>query len=83
MKTAFWKFLFLLLAGLLGAVAIPFGGMLLGVTGGMVTYADSSEQSVKNLAPVLAVTPDLDEIRLPKGCESVLLDKNYHDIEYT
>lgn len=83
MKTAFWKFLFLLLAGLLGAVAIPFGGMLLGVTGGMVTYADSSEQSVKNLTPVLAVTPDLDEIQLPQGCESVLLDKNYHVVEST
>lgn len=83
LRTAFWKFLFMLLLGLLAGVVVPFGAMMLSVTGGIATYADYSEQSVKSIAPILAVTPDLEDIRLPQGCEAVVLDKNYRVIKST
>ena len=43
LKTAFWRFLFMLLGGLLGAVAIPFLLMTVSTTFGLTTYGDYSE----------------------------------------
>ena len=40
LRTAFWKFLFMLLLGLLAGVVVPFGAMMLSVTGGIATYAN-------------------------------------------
>lgn len=81
LKAAFWRFLCFLLAGLAGAAAIPFGLILAGTTFGFVTYADSSERSVKKLAPVLAATPDLADIQIPMGCKYLILDKKYQMLE--
>ena len=67
----------MLLIGLIGAVAIPFSLILAGTSTGLITYADYSERSAKNLAPVIAATPDLTDVQLPMGCKYLVLDKNY------
>ena len=40
LKASFWKFLCMLLIGLIGAVAIPFSLILAGTSTGLITYAD-------------------------------------------
>lgn len=40
LKASFWKFLCMLLVGLLGAVAVPFGLILAGTNMGFITYAN-------------------------------------------
>ena len=52
LKTAFWRFLFMLLGGLLGAVAIPFLFMTISTTLGLTTYGDYSEIRANELAPI-------------------------------
>ncbi|MCR2023630.1 HAMP domain-containing histidine kinase, partial [Blautia pseudococcoides] len=69
--------------GLIGAVAIPFSLILAGTSTGLITYADYSERSAKNLAPVIAATPDLTDVQLPMGCKYLVLDKNYQVTETT
>lgn len=83
LKTAFWRFLFMLLSGLLGAVAIPFLLMTVSTTLGLTTYGDYSEIRANELAPILAATPDLSDVQIPMGIEYALLDKNYQLIETT
>lgn len=83
LKAAFWKFLFMLIAGLLGAVIIPLSILILGVTFGYATYADYSERSTQNIAPIIAATPDLTEVQMPAGSKFLRLDKNYQLIETT
>ena len=81
LKTAFWRFLFMLLGGLLGAVAIPFLLMTVSTSLGLTTYGDYSEIRAKELVPILAATPDLSDVQIPMGIEYALLDKNYQLIE--
>lgn len=81
LKASFWKFLCMLLTGLVGSVAIPFSLIFVGTSAGFITYADYSEHSTKNLVPVIAATPDLADVRLPMGCRYLVLDKNYQMIE--
>ena len=38
LKASFWKFLCMLLIGLIGAVAIPFSLILAGTSTGLITY---------------------------------------------
>lgn len=83
LKTAFWRFLFMLLGGLLGAVAIPFLLMTVSTTLGLTTYGDYSEIRANELAPIIAATPDLSDVQIPMGIEYALLDKNYQLIETT
>lgn len=83
LRMAFWKFLMLLIAGLLCAVIIPFGLFLLCINVGIVTFADYSERSVKNIAPIVAAAPDLSEVQLPAGCRYLRMDKSYQLIETT
>ena len=83
LKIAFWRFLFMLLGGLLGAVAIPFLLMTVSTTLGLTTYGDYSEIRANELAPILAATPDLSDVQIPMGIEYALLDKNYQLIETT
>lgn len=83
LKASFWKFLCMLLIGLIGAVAIPFSLILAGTSTGLITYADYSERCTKDLAPVIAATPDLADVQLPMGCEYLVLDKNYQVTETT
>ena len=83
LKTAFWRFLFMLLGGLLGAVAIPFLLMTVSTTFGLTTYGDYSEIRANELVPILAATPDLSDVQIPMGIEYALLDKNYQFIKNT
>ena len=83
LKASFWKFLCMLLIGLIGAVAIPFSLISAGTSTGLITYADYSERCTKDLAPVIAATPDLADVQLPMGCEYLVLDKNYQVTETT
>ena len=83
LKASFWKFLCMLLIGLIGAVAIPFSLILAGTSTGLITYADYSERCTKDLAPVIAATPDLSDVQLPMGCKYLVLDKNYQVTETT
>ena len=83
LKASFWKFLCMLLIGLIGAVAIPFSLILAGTSTGLITYTDYSERCTKDLAPVIAATPDLADVQLPMGCEYLVLDKNYQVTETT
>ena len=81
LKASFWKFLCMLLVGLLGAAAVPFGLILAGTNMGFITYANYMESSVKNLAPVIAATPDLADVQIPMGCRYLVLDKNYRVVK--
>ena len=83
LKTAFWRFLFMLLCGLLGAVAVPFLFVTVSTTLGVTTYGNYSEIRANELAPILAATPDLSDVQIPMGIEYALLDKNYQLIETT
>ena len=49
----------------------------------LITYANYSERITKNLAPVIAATPDLADVQLPMGCKYLVLDKNYQVTETT
>ena len=71
----------MLLIGLTGSAAVPLSLILAGTSTGFITYADSSERSVKNLAPIIAATPDLTDVLLPMGCRYLILDKNYQLME--
>ncbi|MCI9079018.1 MAG: HAMP domain-containing histidine kinase [Lachnospiraceae bacterium] len=81
LKLSFWKFLCMLLTGLIVSAAIPFSLIFVGTSIGFITYADYSERSAKNLVPVIAATPDLTDVQLPMGCRYLILDKNYQVVE--
>ena len=83
LKIAFWRFLFMQLVGLFGAVAIPFLLVTVSTTLGLTTYGDYSEIRANELAPILAATPDLSDVQIPMGIEYALLDKNYQFIKNT
>lgn len=83
LKASFWRFLLMLIAGLMGAFIVPFTIMLLAVSFGYATYADYSAQSVEYIAPIIAATPDLSEVELPAGIKFLRLDKNYTVLETT
>ena len=83
LKTAFWRFLFMLLGGLFGAVAVPFLLVTVSTTLGLTTYGDYSEIRANELVPILAATPDLSDVQIPMRIEYALLDKNYQLIETT
>ena len=57
LRTAFWRFLFILLAGLLGSVIIPFAALTLAVASGVATYADYSEEGVNFPVSMEAIKP--------------------------
>ena len=81
LKASFWKFLCMLLIGLIGSAVIPFGLIIAGSSMGLITYADYSERSTKNLVPVIAATPDLTDVQLPMGCKYLVLDNSYQVVE--
>lgn len=81
LQMLFLKFLCMLLVGLLIGVVIPFSLVFIGASTGVITYADYSERSAKNLAPIIAATPDIADVQLPMGCKYLVLDKNYKVLE--
>ena len=60
-----------------------FSLILAGTSTGHITYANYSERYTKDLAPVIAATPDLADVQLPMGCKYLVLDKNYQVTETT
>lgn len=83
LRAAFGRFILMLLSGLSGAAAIPFLVMVFSTTFGFTTYGNYSEIKANELAPIIAATPDLSDIRIPVGIEYALLDKNYQLLETT
>lgn len=83
LRKAFWKFLVMLILGLVGAVVLPFSIMIFAIELGYATYANYSERSAENIAPILAVTPDLSEVELPAGIKFLRMDKEYKILETT
>lgn len=81
LKFSFWKFLCMLLIGLIASAAIPFSLIAVGASTGFIAYADYSERSTKDLVPIIAATPNLTDVQLPMGCKYLVLDKNYQMIE--
>lgn len=85
LKTAFIKYLVMLVGGLGLSVVIPFIMLWLCVNFGVINYANRNEQIVKAVAPVLASMPDLTTMTetIPDGCDYLLLDKSYNILETT
>ena len=85
LKTAFIKYLVMLVGGLGLSVVIPFIILWLCVNFGVINYANRNEQIVKAVAPVLASMPDLTTMTetIPDGCDYLLLDKSYNILETT
>ena len=81
LKTVFWRFLLMLLGGLLGAATVPFLLITISTTLGLTTYGDYSEIRANELAPILSATPDVSNVQIPMGIEYALLDKNYQLLE--
>ncbi len=77
LRNTFWRFLFMLLCGLLIATIIPFAIMTFASTLGLATYANNSEIKANSLAPIIAAAPEVSEIEIPVGINYVLLNKSY------
>lgn len=80
LRTAFIKYLAMLIGGLCLSVVIPFLLFSMLASLGIVNYANQSEVFAKTIAPVLASTPDLADVTgsIPSGCGYLLLDKSYN-----
>ena len=83
LRTAFIKYLVMLIGGLALSVITPFLIFTIFASFGIVNYANQSEKFVKTIAPVLASTPDLADVteNMPSGCDYLLLDKSYTILE--
>lgn len=83
LRTAFIKYLVMLIGGLALSVITPFLIFTIFASLGIVNYANQSEEFVKTIAPVLASTPDLADVteNVPPGCDYLLLDKSYTILE--
>lgn len=83
LRTAFIKYLVMLIGGLALSVITPFLIFTIFASLGIVNYANQSEEFVKTIAPVLASTPDLADVteNMPPGCDYLLLDKSYTILE--
>lgn len=77
LQKIFWKFLIALLFGLALSVRIPFLLLSLMSNAGYVTYANSAEYSVQNIAPIIASAPDITKVAIPSCCKYLIFDKNY------
>lgn len=79
LRTAFVKYLVMLIGGLGLSVVIPFLIFTILASLGIVNYANQSEEFVKTISPVLASTPDLADVtnNMPPECGYLLLDKSY------
>lgn len=83
LRTAFIKYLVMLIGGLALSVITPFLIFTIFASLGIVNYANQSEEFVKTIAPVLASTPDLADVteNMSPGCDYLLLDKSYTILE--
>ena len=85
LRTAFIKYLIMLLGGLGLSVVIPFLLFMLLAGLEIVHYANQSEEYVKAIAPVLSTAPNLADVKrnMPVGCDYLLLDKSYNILDTT
>lgn len=83
LRTAFIKYLVMLIGGLALSVITPFLIFTIFASLGIVNYANQSEEFVKTITPVIASTPDLADVteNMPPGCDYLLLDKSYTILE--
>ena len=83
LRTAFIKYLVMLIGSLALSVITPFLIFTIFASLGIVNYANQSEEFVKTIAPVLASTPDSADVteNMPPGCDYLLLDKSYTILE--
>ncbi|WP_167956832.1 sensor histidine kinase [Anaerosporobacter faecicola] len=83
LRTAFWRFLILLLLGLCSAVILPFCIIILSTNMGITTNANEIEKNIQYIARTIATRSELTEMELPVGCEYVRLNKNYQVLDTT
>lgn len=83
LRGAFWRFLCLLLIGLLVAVLLPFVVLTGCVNAGFATSANYSEASAKEIAPIFAAAPDWSKVKLPMGVQYVVLDLEFQILSNT
>lgn len=83
LRTAFIKYLVMLIGGLVLSAVIPFLVFTIFASLGIVNYANQNEKFVNTIAPILASTPDLSDAteNMPPGCDYLLLDKSYAILE--
>ena len=75
LKASFWKFLYMLLIGLIGAVAIPFSLILAGTSTGLLPMRIIQNATQKILLLLLPQRRILADVQLPMGCKYLVLDK--------
>ena len=74
----FWKFLIILILGLLLSAAVPFLLLAFASSAGYVTYANNAEHSVQEISPIIAAAPDITKVAIPSYCEYLILDEDYN-----
>ena len=82
LQMIFWKFLIILILGLLLSAAVPFLLLAFASSAGYVTYANNAEHSVQEISPIIAAAPDITKVAIPSYCEYLILDADYN-ILYT
>lgn len=82
LQMIFWKFLIVLMLGLLLSAAVPFLLLAFASSAGYVTYANNAEHSVQEISPIIAAAPDITKVAIPSYCEYLILDADYN-ILYT
>ena len=77
LQMIFWKFLIILILGLLLSAAVPFLLLAFASSAGYVTYANNAEHSVQEISPIIAAAPDITKVAIPSYCEYLILDEDY------
>ena len=86
LQMIFWKFLIILILGLLLSAALsntaesnnPFLLLAFASSAGYVTYANNAEHSVQEISPIIAAAPDITKVAIPSYCEYLILDEDYN-----
>lgn len=78
LQMIFWKFLIILILGLLLSAAVPFLLLAFASSAGYVTYANNAEHSVQEISPIIAAAPDITKVAIPSYCEYLILDEDYN-----
>ena len=78
LQMIFWKFLIILILGLLLSAAVSFLLLALASSAGYVTYANNAEHSVQEISPIIAAAPDITKVAIPSYCEYLILDEDYN-----
>lgn len=78
LQMIFWKFLIILIFGLLLSAAVPFLLLAFASSAGYVTYANNAEHSVQEISPIIAAAPDITKVAIPSYCEYLILDEDYN-----